>query len=268
MKKILLVTSFALSVFLKAQTVPNGDMESINACFSNGFVFSYWNDYGCTDVYVNPTVTANSGTSAMLITNDAALPAPTASQEFYAGPNIPSCLSFFGKIDLNAGDTVRVKVFLNCNGVWFNCGNWEYTDSNAVSVPYTEYTIPLNTAIMCITGGDSLRIELIGGSIMNGNSPTSFYIDDLSFNCTVGIPTVNEAEVISIFPNPAAQQLTIKSGQQISSVKIYSLCGVLLKDWGDLAMNAIALSDLAEGFYFAEIKTAAGTFRRKFEILR
>lgn len=274
MKKLLLITSFlSFAASSKAQTVvcPNGDMESVNICFVNGAVFSFWNDYGCTDAYVNPTPVANSGFSAMLITNDNSLSAPVAWQDFsLGGAAFPTCMTFAAKIDLNAGDTVKVKAYINCNGNWLNTATWHYTNPNAVSLPYTQYQFNIGTAILCLTGMDSMRIELIGGKVMSGNTPTSFYVDDIVLDCATGIADVAAANDLQLFPVPASGELNVvlkNNAEKITAVKIWSVTGELVYSGQGNATGKIDVSMLSAGSYFAEVTSGTAVYRKKLEIL-
>ncbi|MBC7865601.1 MAG: T9SS type A sorting domain-containing protein [Bacteroidia bacterium] len=268
-KNLLLSFSLLIALFSKAQTVPNGDMESINACFAGGFVFSYWTDYGCTEPLQNPTGITHSGAGAMLISSDInGVITPVVSQDFYVGSIMPSCVNFWGKIDLNPADSVKVKVYFNCNGSWFNCGNWNYTNVNSTSLPYTQYNIPLNVGIMCLTGMDSMRIELIGGKNMAGSIHTDFYVDDVTFNCTTGIEQAEKKNELSVFPNPANDKIYFSYSEKINSVKIYSLTGQLITTVQNSAVSYADVSELQAGVYFLECRTENGIVRKRIEIAR
>jgi hypothetical protein len=70
-------------------------------------------------------------------------------------------------------------------------------------------------------------------------------------NCATGINEYNDAEVFSMFPNPAADQLTITSTHQISSVQVFDIHGskVLSSLMSPALSLTLQLNQLSNGIY-------------------
>lgn len=272
MKKVfLLIFSISCFLFFRAQqpsVCPNGDMESINSCWNTGVVFSYWSD-GCTDPWINPSPISFTGNHAMLITNDTSVSAPVTSQDFNLTGTFPGCISFAAKIDLNAGDTVKVEAYMNCNyNNWVRTASWYYTSVSATNVPYTIYQISNGTPMLCLTGMDSMRIVLTGGKIMNGTTPTYFYIDEIMLDCTTGLEENNKTNRFTIFPNPASSFLKLSFQEEIidAPVSLYSVSGMKVAEC--LPVNGVIdVSNLPAGIYTAETKISGAILRKNVLIL-
>lgn len=90
--------------------------------------------------------------------------------------------------------------------------------------------------------------------------------DYLQSNVALGTNGFNIAkDSIMIFPSPASDFLNIdnKRNETITSVSIYSINGVLVKD-STKAMDKIQVSDLQTGVYFVKIRAGNQTLNYKF----
>jgi len=91
------------------------------------------------------------------------------------------------------------------------------------------------------------------------------YIDNIAF----GIPAVSVREVnsaiVSIFPNPATDMLTVQH-PEMRSITITNLSGqrVKLLEFQTTDHKVIGISDLNTGVYFITVKSAAGNVSSKF----
>lgn len=85
----------------------------------------------------------------------------------------------------------------------------------------------------------------------------------------IEIPTDNEVS-ISIYPNPADDNLTLNSKDAIQSVKIYNNIGQVVL--ADTQLNAstykLVISDLKQGLHVIEIQTTSGSIRDRLMIVR
>lgn len=82
---------------------------------------------------------------------------------------------------------------------------------------------------------------------------------------TNGITGINKNR-ISIFPNPAADKITVSSGLSLLNpqIKIYPVSGVLIQISRLNSQNEIDISNLVNGIYFLNIDTDNGEIVRKF----
>lgn len=82
-------------------------------------------------------------------------------------------------------------------------------------------------------------------------------------NTTLGLNTVNLANVIQLIPNPTSADLRVEYPQNISikNIQVYSNLGQLVLETQNPLMNVTSLSN---GVYFLTITTSEGTFHKKF----
>lgn len=76
---------------------------------------------------------------------------------------------------------------------------------------------------------------------------------------TVGTSVIE----ISLFPNPAINQLFIETTAPVNEVNIYNTTGALVSQTKQPLNNYIDISQLADGVYIAEIKTKETSARRR-----
>lgn len=89
------------------------------------------------------------------------------------------------------------------------------------------------------------------------------YLNDLICN-QAGIETLNTNQIL-LFPNPATDDLTIQSEQQISSVIVFNLNGTIVKEILLENTHKIQINDLEKGIYFVDITLSNhSTVREKF----
>ena len=77
-----------------------------------------------------------------------------------------------------------------------------------------------------------------------------------------GPSSVNEDELntITVYPNPAENNITIQSGVTVENVEIYSLSGLKVMDEHS---NQIDISNLKAGLYIVKVKTADGKIKHQ-----
>jgi hypothetical protein len=77
------------------------------------------------------------------------------------------------------------------------------------------------------------------------------------------ITSINESEqvVVSLFPNPVIDNLTISSNKPVSHVRIFDISGRMVKQIHTNLVNiaSINFSDLNTGLYLVEVVTSSGT---------
>jgi hypothetical protein len=79
---------------------------------------------------------------------------------------------------------------------------------------------------------------------------------------------INNDNIISLFPNPANEQLTVNLGSlENSTLKIYSINGALMSVQNGVAgSTSVDVSSFASGVYFTEVSNNSQTFRNKFVV--
>ena len=89
------------------------------------------------------------------------------------------------------------------------------------------------------------------------------YIEWSGFSPTSSIlPTEKEKRIV-VFPNPAKDEIFIKSYSKPNKVEIYSLTGTLIMPEND-GSDKISVSNLPQGMYFLKIHFDNETISRKF----
>jgi hypothetical protein len=106
------------------------------------------------------------------------------------------------------------------------------------------------------------------------NAVELFYTSDLvivdSVDFTLFIPSVGVKEVdfsqfIQIYPNPAADKITVQLPEQFNNsvqITLSDICGRVLKSVAN--QNEISVSELAAGMYFVKIESEGKIIRKKF----
>lgn len=82
--------------------------------------------------------------------------------------------------------------------------------------------------------------------------------------CFVGIYEKEEAEV-KVFPNPAYDRFTIRSGENIKMYTIYDMTGKIVRSRQNINANneVVRIEDLARGIYMIEVTTETGVITQK-----
>jgi len=82
----------------------------------------------------------------------------------------------------------------------------------------------------------------------------------------VGVKENRNAIAFSVYPNPVQDFITVKSVDELSSLRIYSVTGALYKVVDMTSQNGrdIDVSDLSKGVYLLKVKFAdGGTYSSK-----
>ncbi len=99
------------------------------------------------------------------------------------------------------------------------------------------------------SGIQVMRLKIIEGD--------TFGINRFSFTFLTSI-SENELNKVTIFPNPATEFIRIKGINDISQVKIYNVCGVLIRTHYAVEKNQnINISDLPSGIYLLQISSGS-----------
>jgi hypothetical protein len=110
---------------------------------------------------------------------------------------------------------------------------------------------------------DSAKIAITNSEKLNANSTT--------LNLNKNVLNKSAFEIL-VYPNPGNGQFLINSENVfIESAEVMNANGQLVrkyKSYGEQEIKFIEISDQAEGFYFVNLKTSAGVFRKKLVLSR
>jgi hypothetical protein len=190
--------------------------------------------------------------------------------------------------DLNAGATYDITLSADINpfGPYMNWKVWidfnqndDFSDAGEEVVSYSSqqigwetqtFTIPANT----LNGQTKMRVSMKNG--IPAQTPCEIFADGevedytVNINGTTGIVSLND-EVVSVYPNPATDQITISQKENsFSELKIVSSVGkVVYQDKLSSSHQIISLSNFSEGIYFIEMNDVKGNlYREKLMIVR
>ncbi|NOQ70465.1 MAG: S8 family serine peptidase [Crocinitomix sp.] len=180
---------------------------------------------------------------------------------------------------LTPGETYQIRVVPDFSGGTFSERYSIYIDFNQngefdlpaeavvddilVSGGLTQdITIPLDAAI----GVTKIRIGMAALSDPEA-CPTSSFFGEYEDYCLYIGPqlTILENELeLSIYPNPANQELFIKSNVEIEQINIYSNDGKLVLNETNYNANPLNIAFLSSGIYIIQVETADGIINKKF----
>lgn len=201
--------------------------------------------------------------------------------------NNPILLTFAGKLNnVNANNSLQEYYFdesiLQPEQVTLTMG--DKGDTTYVVPPITqsikagsqgriEIALPVDYTIRVYQNKNPDAIQVDATTILY-TAPANFISDTLSFefrkngflkgysriylsNDITGIETILNNKEIEIFPNPAKNEIFIKSDSQVNRVEIYSLAGSLLIIENNLN-EKISLAVLPKGIYMIRVYTDNG----------
>ena len=188
----------------------------------------------------------------------------------------PTVFSGSVKFIPNGADTAQFNLFLS---------KWDATgDSEIIIVLDNE--IVLGTDSSFVTFSDTLHylnsftpdtiIIAFSSGLLNDNpiAGSILWVDNLALEyATTGIQHLDVEDAIKLYPNPAANALTISVDNYMAGYgfKIYDLTGKLVKAATiETASYNLNISDLAEGAYLYSVENMAGKVihQSKFNVIR
>jgi len=143
-------------------------------------------------------------------------------------------------------------------------------------VTYT-LEVPYSTVSVMLTATASDPLSEVDGDGTYANLPRSVTItvtaeDGTTKEYTVDITLApnslisNAPELLSIYPNPADTRVTLKLGEQVTTLEIYSFTGNLVeKITVHSQVVNLDIADYAEGIYLIKVNAAQGT--RAFKLI-
>jgi len=258
MKKLFTLFCFLYAVSTNAQNpIPNPGFESWTGNDPEFWMATNNNTY----VTVTPTDQSYSGDSAVKGTAIVVWPSYEVAPFLYAGSGTQgilvnqyySELTFWYMIDMVFTDEMHVEVrFFDSNATLIASGSQVYSGSVAT---YTKGTVPV------FPGSGTPASCIVSFAILNPVSVTNagswFIVDDVELNTTTGIGGDAKEQYISVYPNPAADVLHIKTGTvpDHSTLDIYDMQGQLVKSFAVVpGSTTVSVNDFPAGVYFCRVK--------------
>lgn len=118
---------------------------------------------------------------------------------------------------------------------------------------------------------DGIHLRYADGGLEQG----TLWFDDLRFvkRSAYSPPTsagiITEDQNISLYPNPAANRVTIEAGETISEASIYNMSGRLIynKLFNTTKID-IDLQQFNQGLYLVKVETGNGTYTKKLNVVK
>jgi len=169
-------------------------------------------------------------------------------------------------------DQLKVMTSIDCGANWVT----QYTKSGATLASAPSYT---SIATCWVPSGasqwrnDAISLNSLAGqpNVMIGFENTSnwgtwVYIDNVNITGTTGI-SINHADGVSIYPNPAHNNFNVKADENINSVRVIDMLGkTVLLNFPDEKNTQVDISSLPPGVYF--VKVSAGDAQKLIKLVK
>lgn len=272
----------------QAQTIPNAGFETWTSPLAPDGWATYSSAYGVNiGLVAQDTVDKAVGTSSIRIYNDsvagqgslgvvpgvASLGSGTAGAQgpIFKGvpfPYRPDTLFFAYKYTSTGADTAGVSLSMTKNGASVFAGGYtsigfgldKISQWALIYAPIT--SVYANSTIT----PDSLIIQFRSSVIDNSIKGSTLHVDQVFFSASspaTGINDISSKIEVSIFPNPATDQLNITADLNLEGhqVVITDMNGKLVRIRPlTNGVNSIELSDVASGNYIYRIADKTGRF--------
>ena len=151
---------------------------------------------------------------------------------------------------------------VKCPYLLGNYINTFVTFDNTLSVGYkAQYVKDHNAGGIIIWEITGDYLETFAGSGIIQGTPLLDTIHEV-FNAPVSAPSLAHPSAISVFPNPASQQLFITAPSAPTEILIYNLSGSEIK--APFRDNVLDISNLKNGMYLLEVYDGSQRYRTKF----
>jgi hypothetical protein len=155
-----------------------------------------------------------------------------------------------------ANDTASFSITLYAAGNIVGQGAINITGAAST---WTQFTIPVTYSVMA--NPDSVQLLFFSGTQQASHVGSAVWLDDLSYSFNGAGIAETSVNNISVYPNPAHDQLFFDNQQmQASVMNIYGADGRLVKETYNLSqgVNMLDLSTLNAGFYILNCTGADG----------
>ena len=199
----------------------------------------------------------------------------TATAETWAGTTVGGSLGFANKVPFAQGSTimtVRVKsptpvgthIRLKVEDA-SNAGISVETEALTTGVNTWEYLLfdfsneaPGTAAINFANTYNKASIFFNFGTTGAQAGEQTYYWDDIYFGVYNDVNDLNPSNSnVSVYPNPADNNLYIRSNTTFSKVDIYNVAGTLVKEYGNV-IQSVNVGDLKAGVYIIRLTDKNG----------
>lgn len=141
----------------------------------------------------------------------------------------------------------------------FFLADYRFSDNNQDYILNTWETVDLSGLTINVDKL-SFRIESSDNASWGMNTPAFFAIDDVAYELTT---TLNESELVTIevYPNPVNNILNVKGA--IGQLTLTNANGNIVSSKKHMNSSVIDMTNLAQGVYFLNLETAAGSAVQK-----
>jgi len=169
-------------------------------------------------------------------------------------------------------DQLKVNVSTDCGTTWTTLYN--KSGSTLASAPgYTSIATCWVPSGASQWRNDNINLNAYAGqaNVMfafenTSNWGTWVYIDNINITGTTGI-AMNQAEGVSIYPNPAHNNFNVKADENISSVRVIDMLGkTVMLNYPEEKHAQVDITSLPAGIYF--VKVSAGQAQKLIKLVK
>jgi hypothetical protein len=114
---------------------------------------------------------------------------------------------------------------------------------------------------------NELEVNTVDGNIYAGTYGRGLWVSPLQEVIIVGVNDVNSANLVSIVPNPASNEITIGLKEAVEAdIRLFDVAGKLVIFQPDVMIentHTLDISGLGTGLYFVRINSSLGTITKR-----
>lgn len=255
-KITLLILTLVSACSVTLAQIPNSDFELWNNFGLGGETPDQWftsnGDLVPQNVFKD-SLTNYEGNYSVLLTNVIGIPG-TIGINFPITTH-PLQLKGYFKSDFQAADSALIKITLFNNTLAVDSGEYFITTTLA---NWTNITVPISNTSVTV---NSVTINITTCN----HQQNKCWVDLLSFEEPNGVSTVTD-DFISLFPNPALNQLAVCSRQfAVQSITISDVLGkIIYQQVVNQKSSVIDLQSFSPGIYFLVMESEGKFYRKSF----
>jgi hypothetical protein len=247
-----------LSIIASAQEIPNANFEDWTVLIWTPEPDGWVSDNTEVSLSVTQDTESYEGEYAMKVTAiQTGIGAYGEAYTTFDTEIVPPSLDFYVK---TASEFGAVSVSIS----FFNNENEIYTEFWSTTESYSEWTpisLELNQIEPILTHA-IVRVFAEVGDLVPGSAEIS--VDAMGFGSQLSTSDPLTSREVSVYPNPANEQIYIDSKESIRDLRLISAEGRLIKKWeSEKGQTSLNLSEIPEGIYVLIGQTNNGTTIRK-----